>query len=162
MRIIPVIALLFFIIGGCGAGKDAKTSAALLLEVGQVSADNVAIYDNGRTLAMGPMKMALGETDPATGEKIFTGRLGAPEPAGPKIVFVVKAISPEEKKNYKDHGIEMAEYTAYMLAENARLSPDALRDMTMIGRIGPAMTNDEIVALFDVEVPEPQWAPAPN
>ncbi|MEZ5500509.1 MAG: hypothetical protein R3E77_13920 [Steroidobacteraceae bacterium] len=171
MKSIVTITLTGLVIGGCGSADDSVSDAvesttqvatAVSIQPGQVMADNVIIFDKGRALSRGPVKMALGETDPATGEKVYTGRMGQPEPAGPKIAFVVRSVPEGVLKDYHDHGIAMSENTAYLLPEGVQLSPDALRDMTPVGAIDTELSNEEIVALFGVQIPEPQWVPAPD
>lgn len=139
---VPLAAL---VVSAC-SGDNAKNLPPV--EAGAYEADNVIIDHMGMTKTSGPMVFSLGEPDPNTGEMLYTGRVGGPEPSGPRIVYVFKLLQPELRRELSANGIHVKSYNAYLLPERAKVTQEALGAAEPLGSIDPEMSDKEILALF--------------
>ncbi len=130
--------------------KEGSKQKAATLKPEEIAANNVIIDDNGSLRTLGAFKMAFGQTDPETGEKVFTREFGAPKIAGPTVVYVFKAIRAEDVDHLNQQGIKATENTAYLLPDgvDAFSDIDAFKEMQLIGPIDPTLSDVELGALF--------------
>ena len=155
------IATFAFFAASCGDHNGQIREQIQDVEPGVLIADNVVIDDNGRGRAAGPIGFALGEPDPASGEMQFTGRVGAQILIGPKIVYVFRTIPSDAAERFNKDGVKVREHAAYLLPEGAQPTLDAIRDAELIGRVDPALSEEEVLALFGLGGEE-EAAAAPN
>ena len=133
-----------------GSTDTIASDAPTALAAEDVVANNVIIDHDGSTRALGAFKIAFGQTDPETGEKVFTREFGAPVLAGPTVVYVFKSIRAEDFDSLSQHGVKVEENTAYLLPTGVDAFSDinAFKEMQRIGPIDPALSDDELGALF--------------
>lgn len=146
-RILSIAAALFAL-WGCGE-REQRAREAEFITAEQFSADNVLIYYGHTMATYGPMALSLGMLNPATGQNEFTGgAFSSPQPVGPKVVFIFKAVDAGQKAAFAEEGVKIENNVAYLLPEHATVSFDVFKEATALGRIDPALGDEEIAQLF--------------
>lgn len=130
------IALLLVSLGSCGNSSAPTDPRIEKVRSGQLSADNLIVFDQGVRRTFGTRVLADD---------------GEFRVAGPTVVYVFRSFSPGDVDQWAQDGINAEENTAYLLPEGASASIKALQLMHEIGPIDASMSDQQLAQKFGAE-----------